>query len=82
MGWPLFPAPRLATLHFRGANLAAFLKDLLDEIVPGKDPSRAAPILCTSRPSVIGKQSVNLSLECCHSVFKCCSGHHRTPASR
>ena len=80
MGLPLFPAPRLDTFPFRVANLAAFLEDLLHEIISGEDSARAAPILGASRPSVIGKQGADLSLECCHSFFKRRSGHDWTPA--
>jgi hypothetical protein len=82
MGLPLFSAPRLGTLPFRGANLAAFLEDLLHEIISGKDPARAAPIPGTSRPSVSGKQGIDLSLKCCHPFFKRRGGHDWTPASK
>jgi hypothetical protein len=75
MGLPLFPAPRLGTLPFCVANLAAFLEDLLHEIISGKDSARAAPILGTSRPSVIGKQGMDVSLPCRHSFFKRSAGH-------
>ena len=67
MGLPLFPAPRLGTLSFRLANLAAFLEDLLHEIIAGKDPARAAPILGTARPRAIPKQCTDLSLQFGHS---------------
>ena len=70
MGLPPFPAPRLGTLSFRLANLAAFLEDLLHEIISGKEPARAPPILGTSRPSVVGKQGTDLSLESRHSFFE------------
>jgi len=82
MGWPLFPTPRLGTLPFRIANLAAFLEDLLHEIISGKDSARAAPILGPSRPSLIGHQGIDLPFECCHSFFKRRSGHAWIPASK
>jgi len=81
MGLPLFPAPRLGTFPFRDANLAAFLEDLLHEFISGKDPARAAPILGTSHPRVMGKQSADLSLQCGHSFFKRRARHDWTPAS-
>jgi hypothetical protein len=52
--------PKPGTFPFRGANLAAFLEDLLHEIISGKDSARAAPIFGTSRLSVIGKQGADL----------------------
>jgi|SRR6266849_7139 hypothetical protein len=82
MGLPLFPAPRLGTLPFRVANLATLLEDLLHEIISSKDSARAAPILSTSRPGVIGKQGADLSLQCCNSFFNRSSWHDWTPASK
>src|SRR5438128_1649792 len=81
MALPLFAAPA-GTLAFRVANLAAFLEDLLHEIVSGEGPARAAPIFGASRPSVIGKQGTDLSLQCGHSFFKRRSGHDWTPTSK
>src|SRR5712692_10309243 len=82
MGLPLFPAPRLGSLPVRIANLAAFLEDLLHQIISGKDSARAAPILGTSRPSVIRKQGIGASLQCGHPFFKRSARHNWTPASK
>jgi hypothetical protein len=84
MGLPLFPAAtlRLVPLPFRVADFAAFLEDLLHEVISGKDAARAAPILGTSRASVIGNQGVYLSFQCCHSLLKRRSGHDGTPPSK
>jgi hypothetical protein len=62
MGLPLFPASTLGTFPFHLANLATFLEDLSHEIVSGKHPAGAAPILGTSRPSLIGNEGADLSL--------------------
>ena len=79
MGLLLFRGSRPGMLPFRIANLAAFLEDLLHEIISGKDSTRAAPILGPSRRELIGKQGTDMSLQCFHSFFKRHPGHDETP---
>jgi hypothetical protein len=80
MGLPLFPAPRLNALSFRIANLAAFLKDLLHEVVASESSARSTPILGALRAGLIGEQGADLFLQRPHSFFKRCSRHYCPPA--
>jgi hypothetical protein len=54
-GMRLLAAESLGTFPFLVTDLAAFLEDLLHEVISGKDSARAAPILGTSCPGAIGK---------------------------
>jgi len=75
MGLPPFPAPPRGRFPFRRAQLAPFLEDLFHEIISGKGPARAAPILGVPGPLVIGKQGGDLPLQGRHPFFKRRSGH-------
>src|SRR5260370_37650107 len=81
LAWAFFPGRRLGTLPFRIANCAAFLEDLLHEVIAGKGSARSAPVPGTPHTRVIGKQGTDLFLQCRHSFFKRRSGHDWTPAS-
>jgi hypothetical protein len=67
--------PALAALPFRLANLTALREDLFHQIISGKGPLGAPPVLGTSNPSLMRKQLTDLSLQSCHSFFQGRSGH-------